>query len=600
MDSLTTVFTTVTDMIRRHAAQHPDRPALTHLRASGRRPEVLTYGDLDRRARGIAARLARETVAGPGERILLAHPPGPGFAAAFAGCLYAGMVPVPAPLPGEVRRDTVRLAALIEDADIRLALTDRSAQPELAMWLSTSGFGHIGCLAADTPGFDEAHAWTPPPAAAPEDPAFLLYTSGATGRPRGVLVSHGNAAAGQRALQQLLGTDSRSVLGGWLPPYHDLGLAGFLLHTLWLGASSVSLDHTEFVRDPLRWLQMIDTYGVTVSAAPGFAYDLCVRAVGEEELAGLDLSRWSSALVGGEPLSAATLAAFTRHFAPAGLRPEALLPCYGLAEATWLVAGARPGTGPVLRTVDAVALEQGMLRPVPEDAGAYEAGVRTLVGSGIAAGAEVRVVDPHGLAVLPAGSVGEIWVRGAGVADGYWGRPAESHAVFGATTADGETDFVRTGDMGAMAESGELFVLGRMKDVMTLSGRRVHPEDVERTAAEASPLAGPGVAFAVEEQLVLVQEVLHAPADAAALAEELRTHLMRALGVDAANILLARPGTVQRTTSGKARRTLMRQLLLDGRIGARSLHHQVLEPEIAALLPERRRRTWVRDRMPVF
>jgi acyl-CoA synthetase (AMP-forming)/AMP-acid ligase II len=376
-------------------------------------------------------------------------------------------------------------------------------------------------------------------------------------------------------------TGPDSVVGGWLPYHHDMGLVGHLLHPLWLGATGVLMPPSTFVRRPVRWLQMISEYGITTGGGPNFGYDLCVRRIKDEQLEGLDLSRWETAVNGAEPVRAETLDAFADRFAPVGMRRDALYPCYGLAESTLLVTGGERGTPPATQVVDASALENHSIEPARDGAP-----TRTLVSSGRARDYDVRVVDPLTHEVLPDGRVGEIWIRGASVARGYWNRPGESEHAFHNATSDGEMGFLRTGDLGTL-DGGELYVTGRIKDLIIVSGRSLYPQDVERTVKQISSLFGSGTAFAVEsgrEQVVVVQEVRKShdrDLDLPALTAAVQRQVTREFEIPARNVVLVRPGTVRRTTSGKLQRDAMRRMFLGGSL--RPLH-AVLDPAVSALV----------------
>ncbi|MFI6944544.1 fatty acyl-AMP ligase [Streptomyces sp. NPDC050422] len=527
------------DRVQAYAEDRSERDAVIHVR--GEHERRITYGELALRARRLASWLGRRGAAG--RRVVIAAEDGPVMAVAMLGCLLAGAVAVPVPPPSASRAAAQRTAAIVKDAAARLALTERAYAAELTQSLSLAGFGGIECLALDdrVPRADG----TPPPAprTGPKDPALLQYTSGSTSVPRGVIVTHGNLAATMESVREAIGTDADSRVGGCLPLHHDLGLIGQLLHPLWLGATAVLMPPALLVRDPVRWLEEIGRLGVTDTAAPDSMYARCAALVTEERLAGLDLSRWRTAVNAAEPASGATLREFARVFAPAGLDPAALAVGYGLAEATLLVAVSAPG--------EALRRAAG----------------RAPVSCGTPRGVEVHIVDPDSRAPVPDGGVGEIWVRGPAVAAGYWNRPLESADTYGRRTAAGEGGFLRTGDLGVLS-AGELVVTGRLKDVMLVEGASVHPHDVERALlGNGRPFASAAV-FAVSEppvpdRVVVVQEVRHDRlATPDLLATTVRRSMTEEFGVTPDEVLLVRPGTVRRTTSGKIRRTTMRTLYL--------------------------------------
>lgn len=555
-----------------------DRNAYLMLPADGgtAEPEPVTYGTLDRAARSLAATLQR--LPHRPTRVLIAQSRARHVAESLLACWYAGATAIPVS-PGGGRHHAERLRRILKDARVDAVLSDRSGASELSRELAWAG-RQVPCLAVDGAAPADPGDWRRPGAQSTEA-ALIQYTSGSSGEPKGVMVSHRNLLANQEAISRAFGTDGRSVIGGWLPLHHDMGLIGQLLHPLWLGARGVVMAPWAFAHEPLSWLRMIGEYGVTATAAPGFAYDLCVRRVPRERIAELDLSGLETAVVGAEPVRAETLRAFTERFAPAGLRPGALRPAYGLAEATLLVSAGAPAPRPRQRAVDAGALEEGRLRPaVP---GGRQ---RTLVGCGRPADSEVRIVAPESRAVLPDGEVGEIWVRGDGVAAGYWGRPADTRAAFDARTGDGAGGFLRTGDLGVL-DGGELFVTGRLKDILIAQGRHLHPHDLEQSVQSASPLCGAATVFSVEsehEHIVVIQEVAAGHTtdpDLGRLGETLQGRLASDFAVPSPSIVLVRPGTIRRTTSGKVRRSRMRQLFLSGSLDPL---HADLTAEVRELL----------------
>ncbi|MEU6281736.1 fatty acyl-AMP ligase [Streptomyces sp. NPDC047028] len=575
-------FATFTDLVRTRCAEFAGDDVHIQLRdtTAGPAAERLTYGELDRAGRRIARALRAHGMTG--RPVLLMYPGSLEFLKAFTGCLYSGAVAVPAPLPeGNTKGRLGRSSAMLRDCGAKVVLTDRASAPDVALWLATEGCADdVVCVASDAlPDTDEA--WEPP-ATGPDDLAFLQYTSGSVSEPRGVMVTHRNLLANQAALQRVLDTTSADRFGGWLPLYHDMGLIAHLLHPLWLGSASVMMSPTAFIKRPVRWLQAIDEYGVTIGGGPNFCYDLALRRVTDAALARLDLSRWRLALNGAEPVRADTLDAFARRFAAAGLAAEAMYPCYGLAEATLVVSGGVRGEAYRRRDADAAALARDVVAPA--EAGRES---RTLVSSGRVTDFDVRVVDPVGYRELPEGAVGEIWLRGDSVAAGYYGKPEETEATFRGVLDTGEDGFLRTGDLGVL-DDGQLYVTGRLKEVVILNGRNVYPQDVEYAVKALHPAlaAGSGAAFSVEagrEQLVLVQEVRGEQLDGPRL-RELAQRIQELIGkefhVPAGNVLLVRPGTVRRTTSGKVQRTLMRREFLAGEVHG---EYEVFDPAVRAL-----------------
>jgi amino acid adenylation domain-containing protein len=600
---------TLAGLLRCRAAERPDREAFVFL-ADGEEPGArLTYGELDRRARAIAAAL-RESLA-PGDRALLLYPPGLELIAAFFGCLYAGVTAVPAYPPrlnDRSQSSQNRLRAIAGDAEPRVALTTAALLaavsagegiaervPELAAvrWIATDG------LDADL-----ADAWLEQPEPDPGSVAFLQYTSGSTAAPKGVMVTHANLLHNERMIGDAFRQDEDTVVVGWLPLYHDMGLIGNVLQPLHAGARSVLMAPVAFLQKPLRWLQAISRFGATTSGGPNFAYDLCVRRIPPEQRAELDLSSWRLAFNGAEPVRAETLERFAAAFALCGFDRAAFYPCYGLAEATLFVSGGAAGRFPRVEALDAAALERHEARRVSEanetDEGDETAGdARLLVSSGRAWGGQrLAVVDPETRTALPPGRVGEIWVSGPSVALGYWRNPEATEDDFRARLAGTEEPFLRTGDLGFLRD-GELYVTGRLKDLIIIRGRNHYPQDIERTAerSHADLRPGCGAAFAVdaggEERLVIVQEVERRRREGLdAVITAVRRAVAEEHEVQAQDVVLVRAGTVPKTSSGKIQRRACRAAYLAGGLavvgrGALSSEAQADPEEVVSLIADR-------------
>jgi acyl-CoA synthetase (AMP-forming)/AMP-acid ligase II len=532
--------------------------------------DVLDYAGLDTAAALTAGWLAARLDLG--DRVLLSFSPGSAFVKAFLGCLYAGVVPVPVPPPGPGQAE--RTAGVAADAQARLVLTDARSRAAVSAVLAEVGL--------DTPvhGFEDLEpdgdrAGFEPPEVTPETLAFLQYTSGSTSDPKGVMVTHGALLHNIRLMCESHGWDRESVFCSWLPVYHDMGLIAMTLTPLYLGATAVLLAPNDFLKRPATWLRLIDEHRATVSCAPNFAYELCARRLSDDQIAGLDLTSWTHACNGAEPVDAATLELFAERFAPAGFRAEALLPGYGLAESTLYVSGTRVESPPVVSVVDAGEFDRGVFTAARRDRPA-----RALVSSGIVRGLDVRIVAPDTRAELADGLVGEIWIRGDSVAAGYWRRPEETAGCFGAVTAAGDGGFLRTGDLG-VRYGGELYVTGRAKEMFVVHGRNLYPQDVERELRAVDPAFGDlrSAAFSItvdpvvpgSEEIVVVQELRargRAAGELAGLSHRAKTGLSRRLGVRVANVVFVRVGRVRRTTSGKVRRVLMRELFVTGMLEA--------------------------------
>lgn len=568
-------------LLRRHAVERADRAAVTfvhdHDAADGAR--TLGYAGLDAEARRVASWLQRHCA--PGDRVMLLHPPGLPFVTAFLGCLYAGVVAVPSPMPGQFQYQQRRVTKIAVDSGVRVALTETGQLAEARQWSDTEELD-LTVAASDAEDFGDAGQWRDPGARS-GDLVLLQYTSGSTGDPKGVMVDHGNLLHNADSLRRALGLTEDTNFGGWIPLYHDMGLMGQLLPSLFLGSSCALMSPMAFLKRPHQWLAMIGTYDIGYSAAPNFAYELCVRRVTDAQLSRLDLSGWQFAANGSEPIQASTLRDFADRFAPAGFRAESLAPCYGMAEATVFVSG-RATRPPRIEPVDPEALEKHALE-APRPGGP----ARELVGCGNVPDFDVRIVDPADHRVLPDGTTGEIWLRGPSVAAGYWGQPDATEATFAARTAEGEGPFLRTGDLGALLD-GEIYVTGRSKDLLIVHGRNLYPHDIEHELRlQHPPLATlAGTAFTVpvpHEEVVVLHEIRgrFSPEELAELAVAMRATVYREFGVRTAGLVLLRPGTVRKTTSGKVQRSEMRGLFLQG---ALTPVYEEIDPAVRALFTE--------------
>ncbi|MGI5157356.1 fatty acyl-AMP ligase [Microbispora sp. CA-102843] len=527
-------------------------------------PARLTFTELDRRARATAVWLADRGLTD--QPVLLLYPAGLDFTVAFLGCLYARVPAIPAPLPDAGAPHANRVRTLMRDAGARLVLTDPAHASELS---------DFGAHVAD-PATADPDAWTPPALTAGTI-AYLQYTSGSTSDPRGVEVSHGNLLHNLELFRLLAREKPVRRLAGWLPHYHDMGLVGLQLQALHAGADLVFMSPAAFVARPVRWLELISRYGADWTVSPDFGYAWCTRRITDEQLAGLDLSTLTMALSGAEPIRAGTLAGFERRFAPAGFRPTTWNPGYGLAECTLMVTCTPQGQGVTVRRFDPSALERHRAVPAPEGT--------PLVACGPVSGLDLRIVDPGGSGPVADGAIGEIWVAGPSVALGYRGRPAETRATFLAGDPARHGRWLRTGDLGFLLD-GQLYVTGRIKDVIIVNGRNLYPQDLEEAAARANPAAGRGAVFGVRgrdggEHVVLVQEVRREQSVALGeTADRVLDQVTREFGVPLSLMLVAR-GAVRQTTSGKLRRRHMRELFLSGSL---TPLYAELEPALNDLL----------------
>lgn len=587
------------DLLRYRATHQPDYKGFTFLVDGEEEALHLTYAELDAKARAIAAAL--QSACQPGDRALLVYQPGLEYVAAFFGCLYAGVTAVPI-YPPRPNRSLMRLQSVIADSQAIFALTTSQILSKLEQQLIHAiELKSLRWLATDSLSVTEPRqAWREIHPQG-QDLAFLQYTSGSTATPKGVMITHHNLLQNLELIYQCFEHSSQSQGVIWLPPYHDMGLIGGILQPLYGGFPVALMSPFMFLQSPIRWLQAISRYQATTSGGPNFAYDLCLRKIKPEQIETLDLSTWQVAFNGAEPISAQTLEGFATLTAPCGFRMEAFFPCYGLAEATLIVSGGQKVAQPALKTVQGAALEQHQVMPTATD----DPDARTLVGCGSALpGQQIVIANPETLCQCSAEEVGEIWVSGDSIAQGYWHQADVSAEIFQAHLADtGTGPFLRTGDYGFLAES-ELYVTGRLKDVIIINGRNHYPQDIEWTVMQSYPGIRPNcaAAFSVavkgEEQLVVVAELernyinryqkngkkpaahptqlkdfvpaatLTADSEPDGVEKDILTQIRRAVAkehdLQIHTLLLLKPGTIPKTSSGKIQRFTCKAKFLDG------------------------------------
>lgn len=561
---------TLLELLRWRASQQPEGRAYTFLVDGRKETPPLTYGELDRQARAIGALL--QQYGARGERALLLYPQGLEVIAAFCGCLYGGTIAIPVPPPesGRLKRTLPRLRAIVRDAGATFALTTgailslienvRDEFPE---------FDRMHWIDTETTDGALAEQWQDPQIA-PDTLAYLQYTSGSTAVPKGVMLSHFNLMHHASYLQRACGYESDSVSVTWMPYFHDYGLVEGMMVPLYNGTPCYLMSPFAFIKRPLQWLRNLSQYGATHSQAPNFAYDLCTRKVKAKDLDGLDLSRWQAAGNAAEPINPRVMEKFVETFAPCGFRWETFAPAYGLAEYTLLVSTKPKGERPVIAPLDAAALERDrVVEADPERSG----GVRWIAGCGRrVCDTNIAIVNPDTLTRCAGDEVGEIWVSDPSVAGGYWQRQEETRETFQAYLRDtGEGPFLRTGDLG-FVKQGELFVNGRLKDLIIIRGANHYPQDIEWTVQHLDPALRPdfGAAFSIEdggeEQLVVVQEVERRTEalEADRLLGDIRQEIAEQHEILVHAIVLARPGTILKTASGKIQRRACRQNFLAG------------------------------------
>lgn len=561
---------TLVQLVQFRAESEPDSSAFVYL-ANGVDEEVtLTNAQLDIKARRIAAWLQQRHMFG--QRILLLYPPGLDFIAAYFGCLYAGAIAVPV-YPPRKNRSMLRIQSVADSADAAGALTTADVLKRVDTMIGeTPKLQNILWKATDVNEEGLEFAWEPPDINS-ETIAFLQYTSGSTGTPKGVILTHGNLLHNSRMIEQ--GFEHTRTGAGvfWLPSYHDMGLIGGIIQPLYLGRPNVIMSPLSFLTKPFRWLAAISKYKATTSGGPNFAYDLCVRQIKEEQLDDLDLSSWKVAFNGAEPVLAETMEAFAYKFERCGFRMEAFYPCFGLAEGTLLVSGGYVDKPPVIKVLDKDELAVGRATEpdilLPGKIVRYVSSGRKILPE-----ERIAIVDPESWVECPDRIVGEIWVKSPSNAKGYWKNPEASEQTFQATLADtNEGPFMRTGDLG-FALDGELFVTGRIKDLIIVRGVNLYPQDIERTVQSVSKAMKPlsGAAFMVkdnserpQEHLVIVQEIERTyREDPAPLFQEICKAVGAEFEVPVDAVVFIRHGGIPKTSSGKIQHHACHNGFLDG------------------------------------
>ncbi len=553
-----------------------DKLAFRYIDQNGQLVDSLSYDELLRRSTAVAKTLVDRSLTG--QRVLLVYPPGLEFITAFLGCVISGTVAVPVSPP---RRNRTRgfLISISDDCTPAAVLTTSGDNRDL--WKSdyekaraTEGANHYiehwleTDLAEPQQDYRESfYSMLDACAVQSESLAFIQYTSGSTSKPRGVMVSHKNLLANSKIINVAFGCTSEDSGVTWLPHYHDMGLIGGLLQTIYAQGTSTVLAPASFLQQPMRWLRTISEYRAKISGAPDFAYDLCARKATPEACEGLDLSCWKTAFSGAEMVRAETLDRFTAAFEPYGFSPEAFYPCYGLAEATLLVSGGSQENAPARCTIDQrkLAINQAI---IVDDNASHS---KTLISSGTQRPAQrFVIVHPETKQICNDREIGEVWVQGPSVSEGYYNQPEISDALFRATTADGQGPFLRTGDL-AFIDEGELYITGRIKDLILIRGQNLYPDDIERTATnvDKSFRAGFCAAFTVEvnnqEQLVIAQEIEPRVRnlDHETAIFNIRQKVAAEHEVSVYAVVLLKAGDLPQTSSGKTQRFACRQKFLE-------------------------------------
>ena len=550
-------------VLQRRATSQGEDTAYIWLKDGENKEIRLTYQELDRQAKAIACQL--QQLVQPGARALLVYPYSAGleFIAAFFGCLYAGVVAVPCH-PPKNRLTTLEVQTRLSSAGAEVVLTDTSSFGNLKTQLANWDKPSLHCL--DTGKIkQQTDDWTAPEIDA-DTLAFLQYTSGSTGEPKGVMITHGCLMQNQKMLKQAFGHTEDLVGVGWLPLFHDMGLIGNVIQPIYMGGYCVMMSPVSFVQKPIRWLQAISKYRATTSGAPNFAYDLLGDRIIEQQIKKLDLSSWSLAFCGAEPVQMQTIERFSHKFAACGFKSTAFYPCYGMAEATLMITGGDKEKLPQIRYLDKAALEENKVvlaeKEKPETKTFISAGYPWLDG-------EIAIADPQTLNACADNEIGEIWYKGCSVGQGYWQLPEKTQQTFQATLNGKQ--YLRTGDLGFISD-GELYITGRLNDVLVFWGLNHYPQHIEQTVAECHPglKANSSAAFSVEVEgkprLIVAQEIERTHRKSIVMqevVEAIRWQVFQQHFIDIYGIVLLSPGRMPKTSSGKVQRSKCREMFLD-------------------------------------
>ncbi len=551
------------DLLEYRARNQGTRLAFRFLRDGERVATEWTYEELDCHARSIGQFLSEEGASS--KRVLLLYPPGLEYIAALFGCFYAGAVAVPA-YPPRNNRNLQRLFAIQQNCDASIVLTTEATLGQLQIHGDHEIMAHSKIYAHER--LNGQKNWQRK--RTENSPALLQYTSASTGAPKGVKITHRNLLHNSAILRKSFCYTQESACVSWLPTYHDMGLVGGVLQPIYGGFSCTLLSPVHFLQRPHRWLEAISRFGATISGGPNFAYDLCVRRQQGESIGELDLSKWSVAFNGSEPVSVETMRQFTDTFAPCGFRWESFFPCYGLAEATLIVAGGPCGSGPVIREINGEYTQRNNVelthRPKPS----------VLSGSGqVPSGVEVCIVDPETLSPCGPNKLGEIWIRSGSCGEGYWEISKEADASFQAYLADSnEGPYLRSGDLGLLSEN-QLFITGRIKDLIIIRGTNHYPQDIENTVQQSHPafVQHLGAAFSVEthdgEWLVVLQEFdRHQERCIGEALYKAQEKVTEEHGLQVYTIMAVRQGTIPKTTSGKVQRWAAKEAFINKKVSS--------------------------------
>ncbi len=538
----------IVEILQQKVISQPDTTAYVFLKDGENQEIRLTYQELETKAKAIAFELKRRV--SRGSRALLVYPYNAGldFIVAFFGCLYAEIVAVPCH-PPQNRLTALEVQSRFTSAEAEIVLTESSLYKKLQTQLSPLNKS-LQCL--NTEKVDPVGYTTPK--INPDSLAFLQYTSGSTGEPKGVMITHRCLLQNQEMLRLAFGHTRESIGVSWLPLFHDMGLIGHVIQPVYLGICCVMMSPISFIQKPVRWLQAISKYKATTSGAPNFAYDLLCDRVKDEQLKQLNLNSWKVAFTGAEPVHADTLTRFSHKFADCGFNRTSFYPCYGMAEATLMITGGDKDKFPNIMQVDKVTLEQGKVIEEQSQTAIVSAGYPWLDG-------KMAIVNPESLIECQDNEIGEIWFSGSSVGKGYWQLPDKTQQTFQASLNG--SNYLRTGDLGFI-NNGELYITGRMKDVLVFWGLNHYPQHIEHTVEQCHSglKTNCSAAFAVEvdgkPKLVIVQEIERGYRKSLVLdeiVEKIRWSIFEQHFIDVYGIVLIKPGRIPKTSSGKVQRS---------------------------------------------
>jgi acyl-CoA synthetase (AMP-forming)/AMP-acid ligase II/acyl carrier protein len=562
-------FPSIVEVLRFWALEQPNKVVFSFLSESETVDTTLTFRELDLLAKSIAAKL--QSMELQGKRAVLVFPPGLDFIIAFWGCLYAGVIAVPV-YPPRSKYSHVGFQKILSDADVSIVLSDS----HLLLDIQSARFGksprNIQWIATDNISKSLSSQWKEPQLVN-DSLAFLQYTSGSTGNPKGVKISHGNLLHNSSHIQRNFETNESTIVVSWLPLYHDMGLIGGMLQPVYVGGTMILMPPTDFLRSPFRWLDAISRYRATTSGGPTFSYENCIQRVSLEQRQTLDLSCWELAFVGAEHVRAEIIEQFAAEFAPCGFRKEAFYPCYGMAESTLLMSGGKKSELPVLQSVHREVLRNNLVLKVPRD----HDHAQIMVGSGkCLPDQHIAIMNPETLNPCSINEVGEIWVAGNSITDGYWQSPIRSELAeqnfFASSVHLIESIYLRTGDLGYLDESGELFITGRLKELIILRGRNYYPQDIEYSASQChKAIQSVGAAFTIDvnenEELVIVHEIkrtLMRNLNVKEVIDMVRRVVAVNHGLKVYAIMLLKPGKIPKTSSGKIQRHICKTMYMEG------------------------------------